>query len=378
MKKTEVDLQLAENEAILCEEEETVSSEFEQKRALLEKTKIVRQTWSIIEIYRKIDRGDLVLVPDYQRGEVWNAEKKTAFIESLYMEIMIPPIYVVEIPSDSPLDGVRYEVVDGKQRLTAVREFITDKLVLSKKHLEYYADIFGGKTFSQVLSIEEDKTNAVLSSVLDIYVITKNSPEFTKYDIFARLNKGAEKLKVNEIRRAIYHSYITRQIFEFVDQYTGEKATQEQKKYYKGLFSSNDIKRFEDYGRFYRSIAFYLKSNRSMYIVEGYNSRPREMINTVLQSFQHDDPRTPSIGKDELICILEGTLTLKEKLCNVTNALYIIDACVPFLVENRNLLFEKLPLILEDRSFRNTLDRSPSTTKNVNERLKIVAKMMGY
>lgn len=75
----------------------------EERREQLKKTKIVKQTWSIVEIYQKITNGDLILDPDYQRNEVWNYSKEVSFIESLFMEIMIPPIYVVEVPSDTLL-----------------------------------------------------------------------------------------------------------------------------------------------------------------------------------------------------------------------------------------------------------------------------------
>lgn len=47
-------LQLAENENIAQDQKETVANEFAEKRELLKKTKIVRQTWSISEIYQKI------------------------------------------------------------------------------------------------------------------------------------------------------------------------------------------------------------------------------------------------------------------------------------------------------------------------------------
>ena len=48
----EEDLQLAENEYV--EDEKNVPNEFENKRMLLKKTKIVKQTWSILEIFQKI------------------------------------------------------------------------------------------------------------------------------------------------------------------------------------------------------------------------------------------------------------------------------------------------------------------------------------
>ncbi len=105
-------LQLAENTEIEQEQKEVVENEFVEKRNLLQKTKIVRQTWSIAEIYQKIKDRKLILDPDYQRRAIWGNDKKTAFIESLYMEIMIPPIYVVEIPGEDILDETKYEVVD--------------------------------------------------------------------------------------------------------------------------------------------------------------------------------------------------------------------------------------------------------------------------
>lgn len=280
----EEDLQLAENEYV--EDEKNVPNEFENKRMLLKKTKIVKQTWSILEIFQKIKDKKLILDPNYQRREIWKDDKKTAFIESLYMEIMIPPIYVVEIPGDDLLSENKYEVVDGKQRLTAILDFINGKLVLAEKSLEYYKDIFGGKTFLEIKEIDSEQTTQMLSSVLDIYVITANSPEFTKYDIFARLNKGAEKLKVNEIRRAIYRSDVTNTIEEFINERVAQGADSVLKQQYEKLFTENDIKRFEDYGRFYRSLAFYIQSDLSNSIVQSYNSRPRDMINMVLQKIQ--------------------------------------------------------------------------------------------
>lgn len=279
-------LQLAENENIEQNQKEELDNEFAEKRRLLQKTKIVRQTWSISEIYQKIKDKKLILDPDYQRREIWNSEKKTAFIESLYMEIMIPPIYVVEIPGEDILEETKYEVVDGKQRLTAIMDFIRGSLRLNERNLEYYSDIFKGKDFSEIREIDPEKTSQMLSSILDIYVITANSPEFTKYDIFARLNRGAEKLKVNEIRRAIYKSKALGWITDYVN-----IQLKNNKEKYDTIFSQNDIKRYEDYGRMYRSLVFFLQSDVDCGKVDGYNSRPREMINTVLQDLQRGKKR---------------------------------------------------------------------------------------
>lgn len=362
-------LQLAENTEVEEEQKESVENEFSAKRELLEKTKIVRQTWSIFEIYQKIKDGKLILDPDYQRRAIWSVDKQTAFIESLYMEIMIPPIYVVEIPGEDILEETKYEVVDGKQRLTAVMDFIKGTLRLSERNLEYYADIFGGKVFPEIREIAAEKTSQMLSSILDIYVITANSPEFTKYDIFARLNRGAEKLKVNEIRRAIYKSKVTAWITDFVDEQLSKN-----KKYYESIFSQNDIKRYEDYGRLYKSLAFYLRSDIENGLVEGYNSRPREMINNVLQEIQKE---SVTIDKRALISLLNKTLELRKQFGGVSNVDYVIDAIVPFmLLLDGAGLSEKATEIFNDTKIKETLQKSPATTSNVNARLLRVKQLV--
>ena len=138
----------------------------------------------------------------------------------------------------------------------------------------------------------------MLSSVLDIYVITANSPEFTKYDIFSRLNKGAEKLKVNEIRKAIYRS----ETLKIIENYVNEHVEDSQ---YKMVFTTNDIKRYEDYGRFYRSIAFFVRTNPEKNCVERYNSRPREMINDVLYDIQQ---RNIIMDPENVLSIIQQTI----------------------------------------------------------------------
>lgn len=371
----EKNIQLAENEFIDTEVADNTDekSEFERKRELLEKTKIVRQTWSILEIYQKIKEKNLILTPDYQRSIVWKNDKKTAFIESLYMEIMIPPIYVVEIPGEDLLAANKYEVVDGKQRLTAIMEFVSGKLELSKKSLEYYADIFGGKNFNDIKEAYTEKTTQMLSSILDIYVITSNSPEFTKYDIFARLNKGAEPLRVNEIRRAIYHSNVTSAISAYIERHIGKDAPQELAEEYKKHFSQNDIKRFEDYGRFYRSIAFYVRSDREEGIVRNYNSRPRDMINGVLQCIQEKSVILEIADVEKLI---ERTMKLLSSFEGSDNRDYLVDACIPYAIECWDKLQAKAEAIMADASIANTLVKSPGTTSNVNARLKRVKEII--
>lgn len=362
----DVDIQLAENETVELDDKQLDSNEFERKRELLKKTKIVKQTWSILEIFQKIKDGKLILNPEYQRNVIWDKSKKTAFIESLFMGIIIPPVYVVEIPGDNILEENTYEVVDGKQRLSTIDDFVKGTLVLQEKSLEYYPDWFAGKTFSTIREEHMEMVNEMLSSVLDIYVITANSPEFTKYDIFSRLNKGAEKLKVNEIRKAIYRS----ETLKLIEKYVQENIDGLQ---YTMVFSPNDIKRYEDYGRFYRSLAFYIRTNPEKDCVEKYNSRPREMINDVLYEIQQ---KNIVVEPEIVIAIIQQTIQLLIRFKENPNRQYLIDSCIHYAVLNPQRLMDLSGVIEKDQLILDTLEKSPQTTSNVNNRTKRVHEIL--
>src|SRR5712671_3233505 len=66
----------------------------------------------------------LNLRPEYQRRLVWDAKKKSRFIESLLMNIPVPPIFLYETELN------RYEVMDEQQRLNTILEFYENNLAL--------------------------------------------------------------------------------------------------------------------------------------------------------------------------------------------------------------------------------------------------------
>ncbi len=57
--------------------------------------------------------------PEYQRRLRWTNTQKSQLIESLLLNIPVPPIFLYES------DLARYEVMDGQQRLNAIKEFLT-------------------------------------------------------------------------------------------------------------------------------------------------------------------------------------------------------------------------------------------------------------
>ncbi len=76
----------------------------------------------VATIYRKIKTARLDLQPNFQRGEVWGKAKKQRLIDSILRGWHIPPVHVIKVPGSE-----QQEVLDGQQRLVAIRDFIGNK-----------------------------------------------------------------------------------------------------------------------------------------------------------------------------------------------------------------------------------------------------------
>lgn len=70
-------------------------------------------------IINELATSDLNLTPSYQRGDVWTTNDRQALIESILRGIPLPSIILREVGAADP-----QEVVDGKQRLTALLRFV--------------------------------------------------------------------------------------------------------------------------------------------------------------------------------------------------------------------------------------------------------------
>lgn len=79
-------------------------------------------------IIARIDTEDLDLQPEFQRGEVWTAVKKQRLIDTILRDWHVPPVHVIE-----SADSHRQEVLDGQQRLAAIRDFVRGDFAVDGK-----------------------------------------------------------------------------------------------------------------------------------------------------------------------------------------------------------------------------------------------------
>ncbi|ROQ98212.1 uncharacterized protein DUF262 [Streptomyces sp. 2132.2] len=145
-----------------------------------------------------LDSGNYKLDPDYQRRHRWSTDQKSRLIESFIMNVPVPPIFLYEY------DFNRYEVMDGLQRLTAVKEFYSNAFSLSG--LEYWTEL-EGMPYSKLPSrIRDGISRRYLSSIVLLKETSHGAedPERLKRFVFGRINTGGVQLSHQEVRNALY------------------------------------------------------------------------------------------------------------------------------------------------------------------------------
>ena len=151
---------------------------------------------SFNELYDMYQNSELTIAPDYQRLFRWEEEKQSRFVESLILEMPVPPIFVIETN-----DGV-YELIDGLQRISSYLHFRGEKLgetadgYLKLSGCDIVEDL-NGETFNTLPKALQIK---IKRSFVRMEVIKKESETSLKYHMFKRLNTGGELLSAQEIR----------------------------------------------------------------------------------------------------------------------------------------------------------------------------------
>ena len=137
------------------------------------------------------DDGDIDTKPIYQRDFLEDWIKASRLIESVLLSIPIPTVYLCQEKDET------LSVIDGQQRLTSFIKYLKNEFAL--KGLQELPEL-NGKKFSE---LDKPIQKTIKNSTIHAITLLKESEEL-KYEIFARLNLGSEKLKDQELRNCIY------------------------------------------------------------------------------------------------------------------------------------------------------------------------------
>lgn len=138
------------------------------------------------------------LDPEYQRRHRWSVERKSRLIESFLMNVPVPPVFLYE------RDLARFEVMDGRQRLSALSDFYADEFALTG--LQYWSDLDGRRCSQLPSKVRAGIDRRYISSIILLKETAADEEQaaMLKKMVFERLNSGGVKLGSQETRNAVY------------------------------------------------------------------------------------------------------------------------------------------------------------------------------
>lgn len=130
--------------------------------------------------------------PGFQRRYVWSNVLASRLIESILLNVPIPPCYLSQ-NSEYELD-----VIDGQQRLMSIWRFMDNQFSLVG--LEVYQE-FNGCRFHKLPSNIQRKLK---THTLRLIAVTNESHPDVKFDVFQRLNTNTVPLNAQELRNCMF------------------------------------------------------------------------------------------------------------------------------------------------------------------------------
>mgnify|MGYP003607357380 CR=1 FL=1 len=145
---------------------------------------------TISDLIGKINRSELVLQPEFQRGFVWTPEHMENFIKTILDGFPFPEIYISQKGIDLETLSTQNVVVDGQQRLTTIKKYIE-----------------GGHNFEKNIPKFSDLNDTDKTDFLNYDVTVRDLKDVSSdimIDIFKRINSTKFTLTAIEINNAIY------------------------------------------------------------------------------------------------------------------------------------------------------------------------------
>ena len=300
----------------------------------------------------------------FQRmGNIWTDGAQSRLIESLLIQIPLPAFYIDATNEDY------WIVVDGLQRLTALKRFVIEqKLKLSK--LEFLTELHG-MVYDELSSRFQRR---IEETQIIINFIEKGTPPNTKFNIFKRINTGGLPLSSQEIRHALNQGQATQLLTSLAESKEFLSATDN---------SVKDTRR-ADQEFVLRFIAFTLASYKE-YKTEDFDSFLNDTMRCMNKMEERDLALLDSRFKQAMVVahkIFKTEAFRKKDSRNgrrypINKALFetwsvslgqLDKEGVSVLIEKREMLIDKFIDLVNDRDFNDAISFGTKAIKKVNLR----------
>lgn len=336
---------------------------------------------SVSDLKRKYDRylngieeNGLKINPDYQRYDgIWSTKNKSLFIESVILNIPIPSIYLSEDSKGTLI------VIDGRQRLSTLFDFMEDKFRLTGLSILHHLN---GKKYSKLVGEFGKYKTKIEDRSLHIAKLRYGTSDTFVIETFERVNTKGAKLNAQEIRNAINQGKSTELLNQLSDYYDKERKIVDKKR----MKDKYLILRYFAMKFYYQQIK--QGNNVEFVTISDYLSATMKKINAMEDS-QIDDMREDFIRTYDRAKSVFGTMAFKldEKL---PINMILFDVTLIIVAELKNATDDVIrkaynSLInydknIEDNSetpFEKNIKYHRDSNENIKERLLWIKKIIG-
>ncbi|WP_110692569.1 DUF262 domain-containing protein [Salinicola halophyticus] len=159
---------------------------------------------TIATLYNEIDAGLLKLAPDFQRRFVWTQPHQEEFLDTILKGFPFPEIYVSSGSIDIEAMKTVRHVIDGQQRLTTIRNYISNFFQKPLSKIKAYSEL------------SDDEKSDFLSYEIVVRDLGKIDDDTVK-EVFRRINLTKFKLDSIEIHNAVYDGALISTAKEIID-----------------------------------------------------------------------------------------------------------------------------------------------------------------
>jgi len=321
---------------------------------------------TVFEWMRKLERGTLIINPEFQRNLVWKPEQKSQFIESVLLNIPLPPLYI-----NQNVDG-KYIIVDGLQRTTTLSEYTKNGFKLSGLRV---LTTFNGKKFED---LEETFQTKIEDKKFLVYVIKPSVPLQMVYDIFNRINTGGTQLTRQEIRNCFYIGQSTRLLKEIAETEAFRQAI--------GYGISS--KRMKDREAVLRIIAFQILDYKNDYrndmdaflgeAMKKINSMTYQVLDNIKMSFERIMRLTYEFFGELNFRLPTNSTRGRINIALMESVSYFFASSDDeFLRMNKVRILKNYDKLLDDSGYIDAIRFATGDTRRVKRRFDLAQKILG-
>ncbi|MDR6394262.1 DUF262 domain-containing protein [Herbaspirillum seropedicae] len=298
--------------------------------------------------------------PDFQRKYVWSDFLASRLIESILLNVPIPPCYL------SQNENFELDVIDGQQRIFSIFRFISNQFALQK--LEVLKEL-NDLRFHE---IPQKYQRQLKTHTLRCVVITNESHPEIKFDVFERLNSNTVPLNAQELRNCIYRGDLNSLI----------KKNVEYLPWLSILGKKKPDMRMRDEELVLRFYAFYMSG------IQSYRTPQKHWLNDVAKTGQKLSPEQlenleaawkNSINVcltwfDAKTCFRRGTEGKSRVINRTLFDLLMIQASkisVEIAQEKRADFLERFAHLMTDVEFSDLIGRAVDHTRRTKRRFEI-------